>query len=859
MFRISLPFLPDAHLLLTPQWPGLPPTLRILLLCLLCTTPIALVLWLYRYELRLVPRSVASVLLGLRLLVLALLLFLVCLQPVYAQDRTDGVPGRVLVAVDRSDSMEVADPQRTPAEKLRLARALKLHSGLCTDARLEGWIQDYELGHVPQMTEEQKRAQEEICERVDRLTRTQIAQLVLDKTGVNLLSQLTARHEVELIGFNREVWEMPPDRVNDLFARPAAGTDSPAGALTDLHLPLARALTNPGPNQGKVLGVVLLTDGQHNAADSPVPRALELGERKVPVYPIALGARRPPPDAAVLSVQAPTAAFKDVEIAVEVQLQITGLSAQDFLVELHRDAPDKKLLAQQKLHHDGKTQQYTRRFPVRLDQVGTQTLLASIKPVDPAVKETATTNNSRMLVVNVSDERAKVLLVDGEARWEEHYLASALKRDRSMQLRNVVFDQPRLNDQLTAEELRKIGSPEQQLPGGPEALAEFDCIILGDVAPAQLPPSDRARLEKYVADRGGTLVILAGKRFMPLAFLEGEAADPLRRLLPIEQPRIVSPLEGFPIALTYLGRVTKFLELDAEDGQNEARWAALPRHFWGVVGKAKPGAVTLATVPPPGTGGRPRLEREREQALIVRHNYGFGRVLFVGLDSTWRWRYKVGDTYHHRFWSQTIRWAASDKPLVAGNDLLRFGTPQPVYRQGEEVEVVARLSEELGQLKPDLSAGARILRLGQAGEKEEAVGLVPLARREAQPRVLEGKVRDLPAGQYAVELVLPDFADKTRTPAGPLRAGFTLLPPENRELLHLQTNWPLLEELAGRSGGNRVFTPEDATELADLLAQQAVAVTEHQEQRLWQGWGMLVVLVVLLTAEWVGRKWAGLP
>src|SRR5579885_1459915 len=219
MFRISLPFLPDAHLLLTPQWPGLPPTLRILLLCLLCTTPIALVLWLYRYELRLVPRSVASVLLGLRLLVLALLLFLVCLQPVYAQDRTDGVPGRVLVAVDRSDSMEVADPQRTPAEKLRLARALKLHSGLCTDARLEGWIQDYELGHVPQMTEEQKRAQEEICERVDRLTRTQIAQLVLDKTGVNLLSQLTARHEVELIGFNREVWEMPPDRVNDLFAR----------------------------------------------------------------------------------------------------------------------------------------------------------------------------------------------------------------------------------------------------------------------------------------------------------------------------------------------------------------------------------------------------------------------------------------------------------------------------------------------------------------------------------------------------------------------------------------------------------------------------------------------------------------
>ena len=29
--------------------------------------------------------------------------------------------------------------------------------------------------------------------------------------------------------------------------------------------------------------------------------------------------------------------------------------------------------------------------------------------------------------------------------------------------------------------------------------------------------------------------------------------------------------------------------------------------------------------------------------------------------------------------------------------------------------------------------------------------------------------------------------------------------------------------------------------------------------RLWQWWPMLVLLLVLLTLEWVGRKWAGLP
>src|SRR5207253_1359477 len=129
-----------------------------------------------------------------------------------------------------------------------------------------------------------------------------------------------------------------------------------------------------------------------------------------------------------------------------------------------------------------------------------------------------------------------------EARWEFHYLATALKRDRTMKLESVVFQQPRLDDSLTPAQLKAMGSPAQQLPAGPDALAEFDCVILGDASAEQLPLAERARLEKYVSERGGTLVILAGKRFMPLAFPEGEGgeADPLRKLLPVESPRVAA-------------------------------------------------------------------------------------------------------------------------------------------------------------------------------------------------------------------------------------------------------------------------------------------------------------------------------
>jgi hypothetical protein len=438
-----------------------------------------------------------------------------------------------------------------------------------------------------------------------------------------------------------------------------------------------------------------------------------------------------------------------------------------------------------------------------------------------------------------------------------------------MKLTSVVFEQPRLNDNLTPEDLERLGSPRQRLPEGRDALGDYQCVILGDVSPAQLPLAERQSLEKYVADSGGTLVVLAGKRSMPLAYPEADAggeSDPLRKLLPIESPRVVAPAEGFPLTLTQAGRETSFLELDLDTTKSAERWAAMPPHYWGVVGRAKPGATPLAWVEEGGAAKKAGLERERESALIVRHNYGFGRVLYVGLDSTWRWRYKVGDTYHHRFWGQAIRWAAADKPLVTGNAFVRLGTPQPVYRQGQEVELTVRLNDEAGPVKPDLLAGARVLRLDGPGGKEQAVALVTLGRRPGQPRVLTGTLRDLPPGQYGVELVIPDLADKLLTPESPpseragkpLRATFTLLPPDSRESVDLETKWPLLEDLAATSGG-RVFTPEDAGELANLLAQQTVPHTEHREQRLWQSWVMLALVVLLLTLEWGARKWAGLP
>jgi hypothetical protein len=418
---------------------------------------------------------------------------------------------------------------------------------------------------------------------------------------------------------------------------------------------------------------------------------------------------------------------------------------------------------------------------------------------------------------------------------------------------------------MADEDLVPIGYPATQLPSERDSLHKFDCVILGDVSPEQLPLPERQRLEQYVGERGGTLVILCGKRFMPLAFGATPAereGDPLGRLLPVTDLREVRPPKGFPMRLTSEGRLSSFLQLDSTLDRSDRLWADLPRHFWGIVGKTKPGATALAWYSENDeTRAEPAPDEPRQHALMARHYYGFGRVLFVGVDSTWRWRYRVGDRFHHKFWGQVIRWSASDKPLVAGNEYVRFGTREPVYRTGQAVEFIVRLSELTRTLSPDALAGVRLYRRGP-GSSEQPLALIPLQRRDGRSRELETTFRDLPPGDYAAEIVIPDLAEQLKDPQSPdgssLRATFQIAPPETSELSELHANRALLEDIARRSGG-QLLEAEEAGDLLERLRQTIATRKVEVETRLSRSWWSLVLLLVLLTAEWIVRKSSGLP
>src|SRR5262245_1151817 len=370
MLRLDLPYT-DTSLLFQPRFGHLSAVSQSLLL-LLCFTPVALIAWLYRYELRLVRPLAARVLFGLRLLVVLLLVFVICFQPAASHGVTEAVPGLVLVALDRSDSMGIPDPQRPLAEKLRLARALKLAKDLCSDSQLDGWIKQAESSGQVQWPlggsttpDAERRTFDQVCQRVDALTRLQAARAVLSADGAGLLGAIGRHHRPRLVGFAASGADLDAAQLDSL---PPLGE---GGGFTDLRVPLARALEQGGGPDGQTLAVVLLTDGQHNDPASPVEKAIELGQQGVPVYPVALGSRTAPTDVVVTSVQAPASVFKGADVSVEARVEVRGLSAREVVVELQR-AGQPPLT--ERIAHDGTDRGYSVRFQARLDDAGTQML-----------------------------------------------------------------------------------------------------------------------------------------------------------------------------------------------------------------------------------------------------------------------------------------------------------------------------------------------------------------------------------------------------------------------------------------------------------------------------------------------------
>ena len=289
------------------------------------------------------------------------------------------------------------------------------------------------------------------------------------------------------------------------------------------------------------------------------------------------------------------------------------------------------------------------------------------------------------------------------------------------------------------------------------------------------------------------------------------------------------------------------LRLGSDVAASRMEWSKLPRLPWSLAGRAKPGASALVA---------PSKEGD-DASVIAAMPYGLGKVLWVGTDGTWRWRYRAGDAIHHRFWGQVVRWASTGK-LAAGNTLVRFGPLSPRARSGEAIKIQARIAEGVPDVGPDFLIAARVVK--SDSRPGDASAVVPLRAVAGRSRLFEGLAPGLPEGSYTIALDAPSLAQApgadTADPIGD--ASLTVAPRETSERVELAADRAPLDRLASATGG-KVFTPESAGEIPALLKSKVKTTTRTEETPLWDHPAALIVFLGIVGAEWVLRKRVGLP
>lgn len=630
----------------------------------------------------------------------------------------------------------------------------------------------------------------------------------------------------------------------------------------------------------ELAGVLMLTDGIHNGDASVEPIARRYGARGVPVGTVLVGSTKAPFDLAIADISAPESIFLGDKVRVHATLSATQARGKTAHVSLLKDG-EKVDETRISISDDP-----FRRDISLSDAPGTNGLVRYELRIDELEGERFATNNTWKVDVAVSDDRTNVLLVDGFPRWEFRYLRNLFyARDKSVHLQYYLVHPDLIegidvtNRLPPASASRPFGEAEAgAMPVSPEEWRKFDVVILGDVGPDVLTPAMQTNLAECVTERGSLLVTIAGPRAMPHLY---PTNSPLAALMPVTwsgesvPDPWKAPENRFALELTQAGRVHPIMQQSSSPSENEQLWASFPRFTWRYPFESvKSAAEIIACAAPEGVDGiapekamtarnaKEQMEQQRrkreQRAYLVSHNVGRGKVLALAGDETWRLRYRVGDTRHHRFWGQVIRWGLGER-LRSGTRQLRVGTDRMTYSPHDPVRVLARVFTKDYDPVEDAKITAAIAMAGPNGSPTNGPVLrVRLAHVPGSQGLYEAIVPPRSeAGVYSISIEKPERYSGEPADHKVETVFFVAASRRPIENASVAATRETVDGLARWTGG-AVLPPHRIEEFAEAFGEPSRTLTEPLEVPLWDNWRLFALLAASLAAEWILRKKRGL-
>ncbi|UCG53497.1 MAG: hypothetical protein JSW58_08065 [Candidatus Latescibacterota bacterium] len=433
-------------------------------------------------------------------------------------------------------------------------------------------------------------------------------------------------------------------------------------------------------------------------------------------------------------------------------------------------------------------------------------------------------NNRRDIVIEAEKAGVRVLIVDLLPTWELHFITDLLRRDQTFDfdLVSITAESPSLAKGKTVEVSEFLNK-----------LGDYDVLVLVSLNPDFLSGRTAGSIKRFVLENGKGLLVLPAPSSLferPRAWnsladvLPVKGNPPFRHNLQYTSVRPGAQAINNPITVQLAPRLSR------TDWQQRSP----------LLGYYTP------LIPKQGVEILLETTDARSPALVY-HEVGEGRVALVSAGPLWRWKFLAdNNTVYDELLSRVLDF------LARGDETERFvlKTKKNVYDSGEMAVLTAEVFNE--KMQPVTGVPVRVEVSRVTGETEVPLDIFPMLRDGADNTRFKTTLPPLGPGRYRIrgEADLPG-----RTLASEmLDISVSEVSVEFQRVNQDRSN---LMSIARQSGGV-YFQGDDIAEMIDRIPLEARIVETTSEISLRTSVIVFVIVLVLLSLEWIIRKRVGM-
>ena len=552
-----------------------------------------------------------------------------------------------------------------------------------------------------------------------------------------------------------------------------------------------------------VNSAVILSDGIINDGNDP---SYQVEKLQLPIFTIGIGDSAEKKDILIYNVQYNSTIYAEKPTTIEIAIKNIGFGSSNTRVALYEE---NKLLETK---------------DILLSETGLNKISFNYKPenggekklsitVSPLSSEVTTSNNNRVIFLNVLDTKLKVCLIAGTPSADVSAISKALTTDKNIQLKKIIQISANkfLNDVKTS------------------AIDSADVLFLIDF-PASGSPQN-------LIDKILSAVNNLNKPFFIL----------LSNGVNIGRLKLLENVLPFTIENNNTEFIQVLPELNSDLYSSSFSTANNKKEIWNNLPPVSQAAVKIQIKPGSNILVSSKVRNiPIANPLVVTRNLGKQRAFVILAGDIWKWQLQTAEK-HPEFFDNFINDIVKWLNLSSLQKQFSVSTDKKIYSPNEEVNFIAQLYDntfspiDTAQIELQISIG----------EKKFDLTLAP-----AGNGIYNSTFTPNEPGDYLFSASSFLNGTKMKTDMGRFSFSETQI-----EKIDTRMRPAFLKSLAKSTGGE-YYSIDNYSNLLDKLRginRNPVKETgTKKEYNLWSDERVLIIIIILFAVEWFLRKRSGM-